>query len=248
MGITSISNTAFRFNIAVFGAGIFTDNSTFEFSGASNITNNHACHTGGGMYAARSNLNFFATSSVTMIANNAVRDGGGMYTRDGCVVKLHGFNSYENNSAEDTGGGISAFRSSFIFSGHNMFTVNKAVTGGGFYAFNSTVIFPGENDFIANSAVSHGGGVAATRSTLNLNGLATVKSNSALSGGGFNIDRSTMKVDGMNYFVNNTANSEGGAIHFGDSQVEFTGKSILWPTQLEIKVQQSTHHLLPLSL
>ena len=252
VGIASISNTAFRFNTAVFGAGIFTDNSTFEFSGVSNITNNHASHTGGGMYAARSILNFLATSSVTIIANDAVRDGGGMYTRDGCVVKLHGFNSYENNSAEDTGGGISAFRSSFIFSGNNTFTDNKAVTGGGFYAFNSTVIFPGENDFIANSAISRGGGVAATRSTLNLNGLATVENNSALSGGGYYIDRSTMnlnglatvkynsalsgggyyidhstmKVDGMNYFVNNTANSEGGAIRFSDSQVEFSGRSI----------------------
>ena len=226
VGIASISNTAFRFNTAVFGAGIFTDNSTFEFSGVSNITNNHASHTGGGMYAARSILNFLATSSVTIIANNAVRDGGGMYTRDGCVVKLHGFNSYENNSAEDTGGGISAFRSSFNFSGHNTFTANRAVTGGGFYAFDSTVIFPGENDFIANSAISHGGGVAATRSTLHLNGLATVKNNSALGGGGFNIDRSAMKVDGQNYFVNNTANSEGGAIHSSDSQVEFTGRSI----------------------
>ena len=226
VGIASISNTAFRFNTAVFGAGIFTDNSTFEFSGVSNITNNHASHTGGGMYAARSILNFLATSSVTIIANDAVRDGGGMYTRDGCVVKLHGFNSYENNSAEDTGGGISAFRSSFNFSGHNTFTGNKAVTGGGFYAFNSSMIFPGENDFIANSAISHGGGVAATRSTLNWNGLATVKNNSALSGGGFNIDHSTMEVDGQNYFVNNTANSEGGATRFSDSQVEFTGRSI----------------------
>ena len=227
VGIASISNTAFRFNTAVFGAGIFTDNSTFEFSGASNITNNHASHTGGGMYAARSILNFLATSSVTIIANDAVRDGGGMYTRDGCVVKLHGFNSYENNSAEDTGGGISAFRSSFIFSGNNTFTDNKAVTGGGFYASNSTVIFPGKNNFIANSAISHGGGVAATRSTLHLNGLATVKNNSALSGGGFYIAHSTMKVDGLNYFVNNTANSaEGGAICFSDSQVEFKGRSI----------------------
>jgi len=33
----------------------------------------------------------------------------GMYTRDGCVVNLLGFISYENNSAENTGGGISAF-------------------------------------------------------------------------------------------------------------------------------------------
>ena len=226
VGIVSISNTAFRFNTAVFGAGIFTDNSTFEFSGASNITNNHAGHTGGGMYAARSILNFLATSSVTIIANDAVRDGGGMYTRDGCVVKLHGFNSYENNSAEDTGGGISAFRSSFILSGNNTFAENKAVTGGGFYAFSSTVIFSGENDFIANSAISRGGGVAATHSTLNWNGLATVKNNSALNGGGFYIDRSSVKVDGMNYFVNNTANSEGGAIYFSDTQMEFTGRSI----------------------
>jgi len=154
VGITKNSTTAFKLNTAVFGAGIFTDNSTFEFSGTSTFTSNHATYTGGGMYAARSSLTFLATSSNMIIANVAARAGGGMYTRDGCVVNLLGFNSYEGNTAEDTGGGISAFQSSFNLSGHNTFTVNIALTGGGFYAFNSTLDLLGNNSFTGNSAIS----------------------------------------------------------------------------------------------
>jgi len=210
----------------VFGAGIFTDNSTCEFSGASTFTSNHATYTGGGMYAARSIWNFLATSSVMVIANDAAKDGVGKYTRDGCVVNLLGFNSYEFNSAEDTGGGISAYQSNFSLSGHNTFTVNKAETGGGFYASNSTVVFLGENAFTANSAIRHGGGVAATHSTLHINGLITVKNNSALSGGGFSIDDSTVQMDGKNHFMNNIANLEGGTIFFSDCRVELSGKNV----------------------
>ena len=110
-----------------------------------------------------------------------------MYTRDDCAVNLLGFNSYEGNSAEDTGGRISAFQSSFNLSGHNTFTVNIAVTGGVFYAFNSTLDLLGKNAFTANFAISHGGGVAATHSTLHLNGLMTVK------------DNSTVEMDGKNF-------------------------------------------------
>ena len=52
-----------------------------------------------------------------MIANYATRDGGGLYARDGSVVTLLGSNTYLNNSAGYTGGGISAFHSSFHISG-----------------------------------------------------------------------------------------------------------------------------------
>jgi len=48
-------------------------------------------------------------TSVT--PNRAARDGGGIYTRDDCVVNLLGLSNYQGNSAGDTGGGISAFRS-----------------------------------------------------------------------------------------------------------------------------------------
>ena len=45
-----------------------------------------------------------------------------------------------------SGGGISAFQSSFKLAGHNTFESNKAAEGGGFYAFDCTVNFPGETD------------------------------------------------------------------------------------------------------
>ena len=118
------------------------------------------------------------------MANHAVRAGGGIYTRDGSAVNLLEWSNYQNNSAEYTGGGISAYQSSFKLAGHNTFESNKAAEGGGFYAFDCTVNFPGENVFITNSASNHGGAFTVVHSTLHLNGLTAFKNNSAASGGG----------------------------------------------------------------
>ena len=222
----SVTNTcSFEHNIAVFGGGIYTDNSTFEFNGSSTFSDNKADYTGGGIYAARSVLNFLGTNYMT--ENHAARDGGGMYTRDGSAVNLLGWSIYQDNLAEYTGGGISAFQSSFKLAGYNTFERNKAAEGGGFYAFGCTVNFPGENTFITNSASNHGGGFTVVNSTLHLNGSTTFKNNSAASGGGMYIDDSNADIDGSNCFLNNTADSGGGAIYARDSEVEMNGKDLI---------------------
>ena len=77
-------------------------------------------------------MNFPGTSFI--LANRAARDGEGMYVRDDSVVNLE-LSNYQNNSAGDTGGGISAFQSSLNLAGQNTFDTNHAVEGGGFYAF-----------------------------------------------------------------------------------------------------------------
>ena len=215
----------FKKNIAVFGGGIYTDNSTFEFNGSSIFRDNKANYTGGGIYAARSVLNFLGSSSISK--NYAARDGGGIYTRDGSAVNLYGWSNYQGNSAEYTGGGVSAFRSSFKLAGHNTFESNKAAEGGGFYAFDCTVNFPGENVFITNSAHNHGGGFTVVHSTLHLNGSTAFKNNSAASGGGMYISACNADIDGRNCFVNNTAESGGGAIYARYSVVELNGKNLI---------------------
>ena len=131
------------------------------------------------------------------------------------------------NSAEYTGGGISAFQSSFKLAGHNTFESNKAAEGGGFYAFDCTVNFPGENVFITNSASNHGGGFTVVHSTLHLNGSTTFKNNSAASGGGMYISASNADIDGRNCFISNTADSGGGAIYARYSAVELNGKDLI---------------------
>ena len=199
----------------MFGGAIYTNNSTFEFNNFS---------TGGGIYAARSVLNFLGGSSVT--ANRAARDGGGMYTRDDRVVNLLGLSLYQNNSAGDTGGGISAFQSSFNLVGQISCHGNKAVEGGGFYTFKSTVNVPGESTFITNSASNHGGGITVIHGTLHLSGWTTFKNNSAASGGGMYISDSKVDSDGSNCFINNTARSEGGGIDARDSVVKFNGNGM----------------------
>ena len=220
--VSVTERSKFEKNIAVFGGGIYTDNSTFKFNGSNIFRGNEANYTGGGIYAARSVLNFLGTNYMT--ENYAARDGGGIYTRDGSAVNLLGWSNYQGNLAKDTGGGISAFRSSFKLAGHNTFESNNAEEGGGFYAFDSTVNFPGENVFITNFASNQGGGFTVLHSTLHLNGSTTFKNNSGASGGGMYIVDSNADIDGSNYFMNNTAESGGGAIYASDSEVELNGK------------------------
>ena len=222
--IVSIKNScSFMHNNAVFGGGVFSDNSTFSFNHSNTFKGNQANYTGGGIYAARSVLIFRGVSFLT--TNKAARDGGAIYTRDGSVFNLFGLNKYQDNSAGDTGGSISAFQSSFNFAGQSIFNGNKAVEGGGFYAANSTVNFPGANIFIGNAASSHGGGFKVISSTLRLNGSATFMTNSAASGGGMYIDKSRVETDGSNCYKNNMANS-GGGVYARNSAVKFYGKDI----------------------
>ena len=222
----SVTNTCnFKYNIAVFGGGIYTDNSTFEFNDSSIFRSDEANYTGGGVYAARSVLNFLG--SGTIMANQAARDGGGIYTRDGSAVNVLGWSNYQDNLAEYTGGGISAFQSSFKLAGHNTFESNKAAEGGGFYAFDCTVNFPGENVFITNSAHNHGGGFTVAHSTLHLNGSTTFMNNSAASGGGMYISACNADIGGSNCFISNTADSRGGAIYARYSAIELNGKDLI---------------------
>ena len=221
--VSVAKNCSFKCNTAVFGGGIFTDNSTFKFSGFSTFRGNKAKHTGGGLYAARSVLRFYETTSTSLIANHATRDGGGMYTRDDTVVNLLGWNIYQDNSVGDTGGGISAFQSNINLAGQTTFDSNKAVKGGGLYTFNSTVNITGNNNFIANSASNHGGGFAIIHSMLQLNGSTTLKINSAVSGGGMYVEESTVDSNGRNWFTKNTASSEGAGIDTRDSIMQFNG-------------------------
>ena len=221
----SVTNSCnFKHNIAVFGGAIFADNSTFKFSISSAFRQNFAKHTGGGIYAARSALMFLGISFIT--ANHATRDGGGIYTRDDCTVNLLGLSNYQGNSAGDTGGGISAFQSSFILAGQTMFNFNKAVVGGGLYTFNCTANFSGENTFTDNSASNHGGGFTVVWSCLHLNGSTSFKKNSAVSGGGMYIGDSTVDSDGSNCFMNNKAYAEGGGIDARNCLVKFNGRDM----------------------
>ena len=215
----------FKYNTAVFGGGIYTDNSTFELNGSSTFTRNQANYTGGAVYAARSIMNFLGTSSLTATLNHAARDGGGMYTRDNCVINLLGLSNYQNNSAEDTGGGISAFWSSFNIAGQNIFESNNAGEGGGFYAVHCSVTFSGENAFTANSASIHGGGSAVLQSKLQLNGSATFRSNSAAKGGALYLSDSSADINGSNCFKNNIAES-GGGMYTRNSTVQANGKTM----------------------
>ena len=227
-------NSDFKHNIAVFGGGIFTDNSTFELSGSSTFTGNQGNYTGGAVYAARSILNFLGTSSVIAEFNRAARDGGGMYARDDCVVNFLGLSIYQNNSAEDTGGSISAFRSSFNLAGQTTFESNNAGEGGGFYAFLCIVSFSGENTFTANSAYVHGGGSAVLHSKLHLNGSVTFRNNSAAKGGAMYLSDSSADINGSNCFKNNIAKS-GGGMYTRNCIVQANGKTMFATNSARIK-------------
>ena len=69
-------------------------------------------------------MNFLGNNSI--MANHASRDGGGFYIRDDSAIILLGTNNFKINSADYTGGGISAFESSLDLAGKNTFDGNHA--------------------------------------------------------------------------------------------------------------------------
>ena len=165
-----------------------------EFNGSSRFQGNQANYTGGGIYASKSGLIFIGTLSIVTI--HAVRDGGRVYARDGCVIHLLGLSNYQRNSGDYTGGGVSVYQSSINLDGQNTFCNNKALKGGGLFMFKCTVNVSGVNNFIANSATDHGGGFTVMHSTLHLNGSTTFKNNTTTTGGGVYIGFSTVDTDG----------------------------------------------------
>ena len=112
-------NITFLSNLA--GAGIYAWQSTLNFIGNCNLTNNSAKQYGGGISAWFSRLNF--TGNTTFRSNSA-RFGGGVYAVFSSL-RFIGHTTFRRNSAED-GGGTRTWYSTLNFTGNTTFQNNLA--------------------------------------------------------------------------------------------------------------------------
>ena len=144
----------------IFGS-LVSSNSVLEFDGKCEfIENTFTFYDGGAISAIRSHIEF-KSSAVVEISGNRARNGGGIFLFESqlnisCPVNITG------NTATQSGGGISAYRSDISFT-HD----NKTMT------------------IDNNIAQRNGGGAALVSSTLNVyKGIVIFHNNTAHQGGG----------------------------------------------------------------
>jgi uncharacterized membrane protein len=224
-------------NEAQYGAGIYAENSTVEFSGGS-IVNNIASARGGGIYATGSTLNL-TDASVGGTGSSEANQvsginsfGAGLYlyntqaTLSNTVVASNTFQT----PALAGGGGA------YLESGSTLTMINSRVEhhrasgttvgrGGGIYVDSSTVTLD-NSQVVTNTASTNGGGLRLYgANTLNVLNGSSVSFNKALNseGGGIaatgtpdiNISDSTLQ--------GNTAGTDGGAVYLDAGTLDLTG-------------------------
>ena len=242
-GARFIGNTGTGMNIAnsrvVFeGNNTFSDNldggiasydSTLQFIGVNQFTNNTAT-SGGGISAISSTIN--CSGNMTFEYNSAEQDGGGVYAR-GTRMTSESHIRFIGSTADtgeypSTGGGLFAVEDSIVdFNAECDFINNSAVLGGGlFSAVNTAVNINADSNFIDNSA-EVGGGVFAYQATVNISRESNFIKNSAqLDGGGiYAVDGATVDISGTSNFMNNSAWYGGGVYAKNDTTVYLSGTS-----------------------
>ena len=129
---------------------------------------NHAKHSGGGIYAKNSRVNLYASTIATNIAN--MYDGGGIFAMSNSDISVRKI-SLLQNIARYAGGGI-FFKTSVAVINDTTIRGNNAIIydGGGLYANENAVIKLIYSEFLNNVA----GRLAMTRFTSSNTALVSV--------------------------------------------------------------------------
>lgn len=155
------------------------------------------------------------TSNVTIVNcsfyNGFSLDGGGAISiSNNSDVSFRGFNTFENNTAQDKGGAIDVFRSVVTLSGVNAFLNNQA-----------------GSDFFSVDYTLGGGAIFASQSTVELSGMSRFEENrpfmenTLLGGAVMVIDNSTLSIQNATFNAN--YGYAGGAIFAIFSSVILSG-------------------------
>ena len=210
-------NNTFSDNL---GGGIASYNSTLEFIGVNQFTNNTAT-SGGGISAISSTIN--CSGNMTFEYNSAEQCGGGIYLSGTRMTSVSHIRFIGNTQTEPAhlhwngGGGLCAVEDSVVnINAESDFIHNSATEiggGSGLHADNATVNINAETNFINNSAVYFGGGLSAHYATVNINAESNFISNSAESeGGGLGAWGATVNINAESNFINNSAKDNGGGL------------------------------------
>ena len=201
------------------------------------LIGNSANISGGAVFA-------YQNSSLSMMKNQfqsnfAVHNGGGAVDCKHCLVNLTANNTFENNSAGNTGstakgGGLHVSKGNLITSGIVLISCNRAGYGGGVSLARSNTTHHGHSvvTLTGNEARVSGGAIDMYLSNFNLgNGVASrfVNNSGMKEGGAIFSVKSNVTIMGNSYFSKNYLhknNSHGGAIEIQKSNFTLFGYSI----------------------
>ena len=234
-GITSYCSTLqfsgvnqFARNIAKNGGAISATNSTINCLGNMSFEYNSAELYGGGIFANATKVICEDNITITFVGNTA-SNGGGLYAREGCMVKFNGKSNFINNLAQGYGGGVFALdHATFEFIGTINFVNNLALAGGGgIAAIDATVDIAGSTNFMSNSAQEGGGILLAWGTTVRISGFSNFISNSAVFGGGVHGRQYTsLYISGASSFIKNSAQIDGGGVDASSYTVVYINGSV----------------------
>ena len=242
-GARFIGNTGTGMNIAnsrvVFeGNNTFSDNldggiasydSTLQFIGVNQFTNNTAKN-GGGISAISSAIN--CRGNMTFEYNSAEQSGGGIYARSTRMTS-EGEIKFVSNTVNAT---VLVYEGCFYY--YYCYYYEYGSGGAGLFAGdNSIVDFRGTISFVNNHVISAsiycypyyncpaGGGIyVATSSTVYIIGISSFIGNSARNGGGVYANNATVDIGGTKNFTNNSAQLDGGGVYArNDATVDISG-------------------------
>ena len=189
--IHSIECVIFSYNIALFGGGLYSFNSTVDFCKGSNV-----------------------------FTHNSASFGGGVLVTTYTDLTVSGTSTFYNNTAKYSGGAVHIQRTSQVTSyGNATLFHNSARYGAGIYVNNGNFTVARKTYLYSNNA-TNGGGIYGTMATITINGNMTFEGNSAMTnGGGLSLSSSSqcfLAANGTMYLVNNHAEQYGGAIYVAD--------------------------------
>ena len=212
--------------------GIASYDSTLQFIGVNQFTNNTATR-GGGISAISSTIN--CSGNMTFEYNSAEKNRGGVYA-SGTRMTIESHIRFIGNTHSFKyylwmgGGGLSAVEDSVVnINAESNFIHNSAAAfggGGGLLADNATVNINAESNFINNS-VRYGGGLYARQgATVNINAESNFINNSAeYEGGGLSAKDATVNINAESNFINNSAEYDGGGLSAIDATVNINTES-----------------------
>ncbi|KAK3262989.1 hypothetical protein CYMTET_28184, partial [Cymbomonas tetramitiformis] len=180
------------------GAGIFIANDSSVSITMSNITDNRAGESGGGVYAGP--FSKWAMHGGQLARNEGLGGGGGAYVHYGTMTSptmtlINGTLITENTATNGLGGGLFLHRNTRTsITGGTVVSNCQAFSGGGFSAMQSWLEVDAGVAVVNNRALFQGGGINSVGSKVHIEDCAVQTNHAEYGGGGIAIVQSMITL------------------------------------------------------
>jgi predicted outer membrane repeat protein len=198
------------------GGGLYIDKGNVTLAGESSIATNTAANSGGGVYLGKGT---FTLNNGLIQDNHAMAaDGGGLYIESAAATYTQLAGSFEQNTAAGSGGGVYVANNAVQLQGGRIFS-NTALggDGGGIYLDKGSLTWTGAIEVIGNQAMN-GGGVYVNDASLQLLGGRIISNVASGNGGGLYASKAS--TISATRFLANSAGTGGGAYFAGSGAID----------------------------